>query len=105
MVSVTNINSVAPKSQDALLAAIALGPVAVTVQADQDVFQRYESGILNSEDCGTNINHAITAVGYGVEDGVTYYIVRNSWGTSWGDNGYIKIAASGEDSDGICGIQ
>ena len=102
---VTRVNSVATKSQSALLAAIAVGPVSVTVEADRAVFQRYTSGILNSRQCGTNLDHAITAVGYGVQDGVTYYIVRNSWGATWGDAGYINIAASGERSAGICGIQ
>ena len=102
---VTKVNNVATKSQNALLAAIAVGPVSVTVEADQAVFQRYTGGILNSRQCGTSLDHAITAVGYGVQDGVTYYIVRNSWGASWGDQGYINIAASGERKSGICGIQ
>lgn len=67
------------------------------------VFQMYKSGILDSEECGTALNHAITAVGYGTEDGTDFYIVRNSWGASWGDQGYIKIAAV--EGYGICGIQ
>ena len=88
---VSAINNVATKSQNALIAAIAQGPVSVTVEADKAVFQRYTSGILNSKLCGTRLDHAITAVGYGVQNGVTYYIVRNSWGASWGDQGYINI--------------
>ena len=59
---------------------------------------------MNSKDCGTKVNHAVLAVGYGTENGQSYYIVKNSWKTSWGDNGYIKIANNG-DGDGICGIQ
>ena len=102
---VSKVNQVATKSQNALLAAIAVGPVSVTVEADRAVFQRYTSGILNSKLCGTNLDHAITAVGYGVQNGVTYYIVRNSWGASWGDKGYINIQATGENKPGICGIQ
>ena len=102
---VTAVNSVRTRSQSALLAAIAAGPTSVTVEADTAVFQRYTGGILNSASCGTQLDHAITAVGYGVQNGVTYYIVRNSWGASWGDKGYINIAASGEGSTGICGIQ
>ena len=58
---------------------------------------------MDSKDCGTSLNHAIVAVGYGSEDGKEYYIVRNSWGASWGDKGYIKIAV--EEGKGICGIQ
>jgi C1A family cysteine protease len=90
-------------SVDQLKAAIAQQPVSVTVEADQYVFQGYTGGILNSADCGTNLDHAIAAVGYGNENGVEYYIVRNSWGAGWGDQGYIKIAAV--DGPGICGIQ
>ena len=86
-----------------LKSAIAQQPVAVTIEADQLVFQLYKSGIMDSTSCGTNLDHAVAAVGYGSDAGQDYYIVRNSWGTSWGDEGYIKIAAV--DGEGICGIQ
>jgi C1A family cysteine protease len=102
-VEVSNIAQVTPKSVAQLKAAIAKGPTSVTVEADRSVFQMYTSGILDSTSCGTQLDHAITAVGYGSENGKDYYIVRNSWGASWGDNGYIKIAAV--DGAGICGIQ
>lgn len=75
----------------------------MTVEADTRVFQMYTGGILDSTACGTYLDHAITAVGYGSENGKEYYIVRNSWGASWGDQGYIKIAAV--EGAGICGIQ
>jgi C1A family cysteine protease len=86
------------------MAAIATGPVSVTVEADTATFQGYTKGILNSSKCGTNLDHAITAVGYGNSNGQNYYIVRNSWGSTWGDQGYIMIAAV-EGTAGICGIQ
>ena len=58
--------------------------------------------MTEADNCPTQIDHAIVAVGYGTENGVGYYIVRNSWGTSWGESGYIRIAeASGL---GVCGI-
>jgi len=103
-VGVTKVNSVQSRSAAALKAAIAVGPTSVTVEADKSVFQRYTSGILNSAACGTQLDHAITAVGYGRNGGQDYYIVRNSWGPSWGDQGYIMIAAV-EGTYGICGIQ
>jgi C1A family cysteine protease len=86
-----------------LKAAIAKGPTSITVEADGYPFQGYRSGILNDPECGTKLDHAITAVGYGTQDGQDYYIVRNSWGYSWGESGYANIAAV--PGLGICGIQ
>jgi C1A family cysteine protease len=89
----------------ALKTAIASGPVSVAIEADTTVFQFYTGGILNSKSCGTDLDHAVVAVGYGV-DSVKgeFYIVRNSWGSSWGEKGYVRIAG-GKDGAGICGIQ
>jgi len=104
-VHVAAVNSVQPKSATQLIAAIAQGPTSVTVEADRSVFQRYTRGVLNSSQCGTQLDHAITAVGYGVASGQQYYIVRNSWGSRWGLGGYINIASTSGSSAGICGIQ
>lgn len=101
--SVSSYDNVTPESIDQLKAAIAQGVVSVTIEADKSVFQMYQSGILDSTACGTRLDHAVAAVGYGEENGVQYYIVRNSWSASWGDQGYIKLAAV--PGAGICGIQ
>ena len=66
------------------------------------MFQTYKSGVLTSAECGTQMDHAVTAVGFGHENGTDYYLVQNSWGTTWGDNGFIKIAAT--EGLGTCGI-
>ena len=89
-------------SDSALEKALQLGPVSVSVEADQDVFQGYESGVLNSDECGTNLDHGVLAVGYGTQKGQGYWIVKNSWGADWGQEGYLWIARS--SGDGICGI-
>ena len=102
-VNVANYQNVPANSVAQLKAAIAQAPVSVTIEADQLVFQAYTGGILTSTACGTNLDHAVAAVGYGTESGQDYYLVRNSWGASWGDAGYIKIAAV--EGPGICGIQ
>jgi len=102
-VKVKSYTSVTPQSPSQLKAAIAKGPTSVTVEADTYPFQGYKSGVLNDPECGTQLDHAITAVGYGSEAGQDYYIVRNSWGASWGESGYIRIAAV--EGLGICGIQ
>jgi C1A family cysteine protease len=104
-VNVNVVATVTPKSAAQLKAAIATGPTSVTVEADRAVFQQYTSGVLNSPLCGTSLDHAITAIGYGTDATAgDYYIVRNSWGAAWGNAGYINIAAV-EGTVGICGIQ
>jgi C1A family cysteine protease len=83
-------------------AAVAKGPVSAAVEADKAVFQMYKSGIFDDEKCGTHPDQAVAIVGYGKENEKEYWIVRQSWGTSWGDQGYIRIAIT--EGDGICGI-
>ncbi len=65
----------------------------------------YKSGVITSKHCGWRPNHAVTAVGYGydAELGVEYFLVKNSFGTTWGENGYVRIGVA--DDHGICGIQ
>lgn len=74
-------------------------PVTIAIEADQASFQHYTGGILSSG-CGTNLDHAVLAVGYGAESGQDYWLVKNSWGTSWGDAGYIKIGSA----TNVCGV-
>lgn len=100
---VTGHVAVTVDSVSALQAAVAQQPIAVSIEADTLVFQSYTSGVLNSTKCGTTLDHAVLAAGYGTENGQDYWLVKNSWGTGWGEQGYIKIAAV--DGQGICGIQ
>ena len=100
----TGSTSVTANSSSGLMASIEAGPTSVAIEADKSVFQTYKSGILDSAECGTSLDHGVLAVGYGSENGQNYYIVKNSWNTTWGDEGYIKLANNG-DGAGICGIQ
>jgi C1A family cysteine protease len=100
----TGYVQVTANSESAFKASVQAGPTSIAIEADKRVFQTYTSGILNSTSCGTQLDHGVLAVGYGTENGQAYYLVKNSWGPSWGDNGYLKIADNG-DGPGICGIQ
>merc|ERR1712087_465184 len=83
--SATGYEDVQQDSADALKGALNKRPVSVAIEADTQVFQFYQSGILDSSACGTNLDHGVLAVGYGANDeGEEYYIVKNSWNTVWG---------------------
>ena len=91
------------KSDDtSLMAAIKQQPVSVAIEADQSSFQFYSSGVLTGR-CGTNLDHGVLAVGYGTLNGVDYYKVKNSWGKSWGMDGYVLLERNDSPS-GQCGI-
>lgn len=88
-----------PMSGKSLKEAIAKFPVSVAVAASSAVFQMYKEGVIDSESCGTGLNHGILAVGYADD----YIICKNSWGAKWGDKGYLKIKYV-ESGKGICGL-
>jgi len=89
---VTGYNNVGATKTD-FQSAVQQQPVTIAIEADQTSFQHYQSGVLTTG-CGTNLDHAVLAVGYGTEDGSDYWLVKNSWGTSWGTAGYIKIGSN-----------
>ena len=92
-------------SDDEMMKALTQQPVSVAIQADQRDFQLYSGGVFTGS-CGTNLDHGVLAVGYGTEQSTDYYLVKNSWSTSWGDDGYIKLGRGSEynNGDGQCGI-
>jgi cathepsin L len=100
--TITGFKDVPSRNEPQLVNAINLGPVSVAVEADRSVFQFYHDGVLDSTACGTSLDHGITAVGYDTDaaSGKDYYNVKNSWGSSWGKNGYIKLVRNKNQ----CGI-
>ena len=92
-----------PATCDALVSAIAQQPTSVAIYANSD-FMLYSSGVFNSGTCTSSINHGVTAVGYGTDSGKDFYIVRNSWGASWGEAGYIRMIRDSTSAKGICSI-
>jgi len=85
-----------------MMAALAVQPVSVAIEADQRAFQFYSSGVFPASECGNNLDHAVLAVGYDSNS----YKIKNSWGTSWGDQGYIYLEKSSqaEKNGGTCGM-
>ncbi len=104
-VFMSGCSDVEPGNQLALQAAVARQPVSVAIEADTRTFQLYAGGVVNSGSCGTNLDHGVLVVGYGTQDGNDYWLVKNSWGQDWGEDGYVKIARTNSTSDpGVCGI-
>merc|ERR1719215_2547867 len=101
--TVTSFQDVPSRDEDALKAAVAKQPVSVPVEADKSAFQLYKSGVMDSAACGTKLDHGVLAVGYGTEDGKDYWKVKNSWGATWGVDGFIKLAR-GKGGSGECGL-
>jgi len=101
--SITSYQDVAQDNEAALQAAVAQQPVSVAIEADQSGFQFYSSGIFTGT-CGTSLDHGVLAVGYGTDNGQAYWKVKNSWGASWGSQGYILLGRNMQAPYGQCGI-
>jgi len=86
-------------NESSLLTAVGITPVACAM--DASTLQPYAGGIFMGAGCSsTNLNHAITVVGYGTTGGVPYWLVKNSWGNTWGQNGYFQLYRG----NNTCGI-
>jgi len=96
---------VEPGNEAALKSAIATqGPCSVAIDASHESFQFYSTGVYREGECSPeNLDHGVLAVGYGVDSdsGEAYWLIKNSWGTSWGDEGYVKMA---RNEDNMCGV-
>lgn len=90
-------------SESALLSAVAQQPVSIAIDASSDLFRHYQSGVMSGA-CGFMLDHAVLLVGYGTENSDDYWLVKNSWGLSWGDEGYVRLVR-GKFGTGECGIK
>ncbi|XP_031131976.1 ervatamin-B-like [Ipomoea triloba] len=92
------------KTESALLQAVSGQPVAAGITVGGKEFQLYSSGVFDG-DCGSGSYHAVAVVGYGARnDGQKYWVIKNSWGTGWGEKGYMKMARDTDEEGGLCGI-
>lgn len=96
---ITSFKDVTPDSDSQMEAAVTAGPVSVAIEADQRSFQSYKSGILSAA-CGTKLDHGVLVVGFGTD----YWIVKNSWGATWGMEGFIELTRQATSSAGECGV-
>lgn len=96
---------VVPKSDANMMEALAKQTVSVAIEADQRDFQLYSSGVFTGS-CGTNLDHGVLVVGYGTMNGADYYKVKNSWSSTWGDEGYIYLGRGPQFNVGAgqCGV-
>lgn len=101
--SVVESRVIDPICVDGLMTAIQSHAVSVAIEVQRD-FQLYKGGIYKNDNCGAALNHGVAAVGFVNEDGEDqqYFIVRNSWGESWGENGYVRMFIG--TGSGTCGI-
>ncbi|KAG7642267.1 Peptidase C1A papain C-terminal [Arabidopsis suecica] len=91
-------------NEEALVQAVSQQPVSMGIEGTGAAFRHYSGGIFNGE-CGTDLHHAVTVVGYGMsEEGTKYWVVKNSWGETWGENGYMRIKRDVDAPQGMCGL-
>mmetsp|Transcript_26363 Transcript_26363/g.41803 ORF Transcript_26363/g.41803 Transcript_26363/m.41803 type:complete len:376 (-) Transcript_26363:140-1267(-) len=102
---ITNYTDVTADSEQDLMAAVAEGPVSIAIEADQRAFQFYSGGVLTGT-CGDRLDHGVLVVGYGESDSQKYWKVKNSWGATWGEEGYILLCrdCDANEGEGECGI-
>jgi len=99
--SVTGVKTFARSgaSDKDLMSALAQQPLSIAIEADQAIFQHYKNGVITGN-CGTMLDHGVLLVGYGTDAGTDYWKVKNSWGASWGDHGYVRMVRG----KNMCGI-
>lgn len=99
--TITGYKDVEEGNEDDLMSAVAKGPVSIAIEADKSGFQFYSGGVFSGE-CGKQLDHGVLLVGYGEDEdsGAKFWKIKNSWGDSWGEDGYIRISRGNDE----CGL-
>ena len=97
--SISGYTDVIAKSEDDLMNKLLLNPVSIAIDASGSGFQFYSSGVYQKR-CGSQLDHGVLLVGYGTDSGDDYWKIKNSWGASWGEAGYIRFIR-GQDECGV----
>ncbi|XP_019193301.1 PREDICTED: senescence-specific cysteine protease SAG12-like [Ipomoea nil] len=105
-VRISGYERVPAKNETALMQAVAHQPVLLEINGGDFHFRFYEKGVFSGK-CKPHLDHGVTAVGYGTtagDGGKKYWVIKNSWGTRWGENGYMRIQRDYADKKGLCGL-
>ena len=102
--TISGYETIPSNDEEALLKAVSQQPVSTVIDGSGYAFKYYSGGVFDGE-CGTEMSHAVAIVGYGIsEEGTKYWLVKNSWGESWGENGYMRIKRDVDAPEGMCGL-
>lgn len=104
---ISDYSDVTSNDEKALKRAVAQQPISVAIQANLSSFRFYKNGVYNDPDCGNQLDHGVLIVGYGTDNqyGLDYWIVKNSWSSAWGEEGYVRMLRNyDKNPSGMCGI-